>query len=239
MKYTFNKILIIPNYDHNQKVIQTKYKHFLNQKCELIFFNWEQFYDLGDKITFQIYFDSIKEFLVSNADKNSIIIAEGISAAIVNSIEFCFAKKILISPVFAKSFVNPYTNDIPSYKPNPKNYILKIQKEYFKSNINYLNWDLYLSKQYDFYIEHYSLFDTIIAQFSLYENLKFILKNETKHLNNTYVLSGIYDKQSVFKKILKYSEKYHFTLIPFEYSSQHLIDEEKKYFYEVINNLTL
>ena len=230
-------ILIIPNYDQKLEIIQKKYTNIIEKQSNIEFFSWEQFYDLGNQITFDIYFEEIQKFLKTQSNKNTIIIAEGISASLVNSIDFEFNKKILISPVFAKSYVNPYTTNLPSYKPNVKNYILKIQKEYFNSHINYLNWDQYLKLNYEFYIQHYDFFDTVIAQFGIYENLKKIYKNEKKFLKNTFILSGIYNKQSIFKKVLKYCKKYNLTLIPFNYSSEHLIDEEKIYFKNVINKI--
>lgn len=239
MKSNFKKILVIPNYEDNQIQIQKKYLSILPNGFNVIFYNWTQFYQLNEPITFKTYFEDIANFLNTNSDNNTIIIAESLSAAIVNSIKFDFKIKILISPIFSKSFVNPYTTNIPSYKPNEKNYILKIQKEYYNSQINFLNWDQYLSNKYKFYIEHYNLFDTIISQFSIYENLKIIHKNECKSLNNTIVLTGIYDKQSIFKKIWKYSQKYNFKLIPFKYSSQHLIDEEREYFKKIIKQIII
>lgn len=236
MKNEVSKILIVPNFENIQINIENKFKEILNNFNRLIFFSWEQFYG-NNEITFTQYFDAIEDFLKKNSDESTIIIAESLSAAIVNSIDCKFLKKILISPIFAKSFVNPYTTNIPSYKPTQKDFILKMQKEYFLEPINYKNWDKKMLNNYNFYISHYNLFDNIIAQFSLYDNLKKIYKLETKNLKNTYILHGIYDKQSIFKKVWKYSNKYNIELFAFELSSQHLIDEENKKFKTIINGL--
>ncbi len=238
MKSEISKILIIPNYENIQINIENKFKEILNNFNGLIFFSWEQFYS-NNEITFKQYYDSIEDFLKKNSDESTIIIAESLSAAIVNSIDCKFFKKILISPIFSKSFVNPYTTNIPSYKPTKKDFILKMQKEYFLEPINHQNWDKKYLNDYNFYILHYNLFDSIIAQFSIYENLKKIHKLETKNLKNTYILHGIYDKQSIFKKVWKYSNKYNIKLFPFELSSQHLIDEEYKKFKTIINQIII
>lgn len=236
MKRNINKILIIPNYENVQINIECKFKKILNNFNNLIFFSWEQFYN-NNEITFQEYYDAIENFLRKNSDESTIIISESLSAAIVNCVDCKFLKKILISPIFAKSFVNPYTTNIPSYKITQKDFILKMQKEYFLEPINHKNWDKKLLNDYNFYVAHYNLFDSIIAQFSVYENLKKVHKLETKNLKNTYILHGIYDKQSIFKKVWKYSNKYNIKLFPFELSSQHLIDEEYKKFKMIINEL--
>ena len=234
-------IIVVPEYTNNKDEISNLFHNNLNNHYKINIFDWTNLYHYADNIKFDIIKDEIIDFINNKYTNNCIIVGFGIGASIINLLDnnkYNFNKKILVSPILSKSYINPFTYDISSYKSNLNSFLWRLKKDYYQYNNFFKDKnDFFVKNKYKNYIDNLMFFDTLIIQISLYDNLKYLLKNEYKNLSNTYILSGIYDKTTSYKYIFKFAHKHHVSLKTFYNSAHNIIEEETQLFFSYLKSI--